>query len=73
MELARFDEQNYQLELQAYQTTYPDFNYKPLNLVSLEIGTSNRVLVTPFVVQPIIKPINALIGGVGLKIIPLPY
>jgi hypothetical protein len=28
MELACFDEQNYQLELHAYQIAFPDFKYE---------------------------------------------
>jgi hypothetical protein len=32
MELVRFDEQSYQLELQAYQIVFPDFKYEPMNL-----------------------------------------
>jgi hypothetical protein len=31
MELVCFDEQSYQLELQAYQITFPDFKYEPLS------------------------------------------
>jgi len=50
MELARFDEHNYQLELQAYQIAFHDFNYKPSSFVYVEIGTSSRVPATPFMV-----------------------
>jgi len=65
MELAHFDEESYQLELHAYQTIFLDFKYKPLNFVFVEIGISNKVLVTPFLVQPIAitKPISPLRGG----------
>jgi hypothetical protein len=74
MELARFDEESYQLELHAYQTAFLDFKYKLPNFVSTEIGTSNRAPTTPFVVQlvAITKPISPLRGGTSLKIIPLP-
>jgi hypothetical protein len=44
MELAHFDEQNYQLELHAYRTTFPDFKYEPPSFVFVEIGTTSRVL-----------------------------
>ncbi len=37
----------------------------------MEIGTSSRVPITPFVVQPIIKPISPFRARKGLKIIPL--
>jgi hypothetical protein len=50
MEFAHFDEQGYQLELVAYQTTFLNFKYKPFNFISVEIGTSSRVLATPLVV-----------------------
>jgi hypothetical protein len=50
MELAYFDEQSYQLELQAYQTIFLDFKYKPLSFVYMEIGTNGRILVTPSLV-----------------------
>jgi len=69
MELACFDEQNYQFELQAYQIVFPNFKYKPLNLVFVEIGTNSKV--TPFMVQLATKPFNPLRGGTCLKIIPL--
>jgi len=73
MELAHFDEQSYQLELHAYQTTFPNFKYKPFNCIFVEIRTNSRVLATPFLVQPIAitKPISPLRGGTCLKIIPL--
>jgi hypothetical protein len=73
MELAHFDEQSYQLELQAYRTTFPDFKYKPLNFISMEIGTNSRVQTTPSMVQhiAITKLIGPLRGGTCFKIIPL--
>jgi hypothetical protein len=71
MELARSYEQNYQLELHAYWTAFLDFKYEPLNFVYVEIGTSNKVLVTPYVVQLAIKPVSPLRGGTCLEIIPL--
>jgi hypothetical protein len=42
MELARVDEQVYQLELQAYQIAFPNFKYEPPSFVSMEIGTNTR-------------------------------
>jgi hypothetical protein len=51
MELARSDEQSYQLELQAYQIVFHDFKYEPSNFVFMEIGTSSKVPITPFLVQ----------------------
>jgi len=57
--------------LQAYQIVFPDFKYEPPSFVYVEIGTNSRVLVTPFVVQPITKPISPLRGGTCLEIIPL--
>ncbi len=51
MELVRSNEQSYQLELQAYQTTFLEFKYKPFNVILVEIGTSSKALATPFVVQ----------------------
>jgi hypothetical protein len=74
MELAHFDEHAYQLELLAYQTNFLDFKYKPFSFVSMDIGTSSRLLVTPFVVQlvTITKPISPLRDGTCLEIIPLP-
>jgi hypothetical protein len=72
MELAWSDEQNYQLELQAYQIFFHDFKYEPSNFVSMEIGTSSKVPITPFLVQHVIKPISPLISGTCLEIIPLP-
>jgi hypothetical protein len=73
MELARLDEESYQLELHAYQTAFLDFKYKLPNFVSTEIGTSNRAPTTPFVVQlvAITKPISPLKGGTSLEITPL--
>jgi hypothetical protein len=71
MELARFDEQSYQLELQAYQTTFPSLKYKPPSFVSMEIGISNKIPTTPSVVQLVIKLVSPLRGGIGLEIIPL--
>jgi hypothetical protein len=53
MELARFNEQGYQLELHTYQTTFLDFKYELPSFVFVEIRTNSRVLATPFVVQPI--------------------
>jgi hypothetical protein len=47
MELVRFDEQNYQLELQAYQTAFLDFKYETPNFVFMEIGTISRLPVMP--------------------------
>jgi hypothetical protein len=55
MELAHSDEQSYQLELHAYQTTFPNFKYEPPNFVFVEIGTNNKVLVMPFMVQLVTK------------------
>jgi hypothetical protein len=49
------NEQNYQLELEAYQNVFPDFKYEPSSLVSMEIRTSNRVPATPSMIQPIIN------------------
>jgi hypothetical protein len=71
MELTCFDEQSYQLELQAYQTAFPDFKYEPPSFVFVEIGTSSKILATSFVVQLITKPISPLRGGTCLEIIPL--
>jgi hypothetical protein len=67
MELVRSNEQSYKLELHTYRTAFPDFKYKPLSFVSMEIGTNSRVPITPFVVQPI--AITKLRGGIGLEII----
>jgi hypothetical protein len=50
MELTCCDEQSYQLELQACQIVFPDFKYEPPSFVFMEIGTSSRVLATPYVV-----------------------
>jgi hypothetical protein len=40
--------------------------------VFVEIRINNKVLATPFVVQPSTKPISCRIGGTCLEIIPLP-
>jgi hypothetical protein len=72
MELAPSNEQGYQLEMQAYQTIFLNFKYKPLSFVYVEIRTSRRVPTTPSMVQPITKPISPLRGGIGLEITPLP-
>jgi hypothetical protein len=50
MELAHFDEHNYQLELHAYQIIFPNFKYKPPSFISMEIGTNNKVLSTTFMI-----------------------
>jgi len=50
MELVFFDEQSYQLELQAYQTIFLDFKYEPLSFIFMEIRTSSRVPVMSYVV-----------------------
>jgi hypothetical protein len=73
MELAHFDGEGYQLELQMYQIAFLDFKYKPPSFIYVEIGTSNRTLVTPFMVQPVAttKLVNPLRGGTCLEIIPL--
>jgi hypothetical protein len=51
MELTCSDEQSYQLELQVYRTTFLDFKYEPFNFVFVEIRTSNKVPIKPFMVQ----------------------
>jgi hypothetical protein len=38
----------------------------------MEIGTNSKVPTTPYVAQPVIKPLNPLRGGTSLQIIPLP-
>jgi hypothetical protein len=38
MELAQLDEQVYQLELQAFQTTLPYFKYEPPSLYLWKLG-----------------------------------
>jgi hypothetical protein len=38
----------------------------------MEIGTSSKVPMTPFVVQPVTKPVSPLRGGTSLEITPLP-
>ncbi len=53
MELAHSDEHNYQLELHAYQTTFPHFKYEPPSFVYVEIGISSKVPTTPSMVQPV--------------------
>jgi hypothetical protein len=70
MELARFNEQGYQLELHAYQTTFLDFKYEPPSFVFVEIITNSRILATPFVVQPIAitKLVSPLKVGTSLEI-----
>jgi hypothetical protein len=50
MELARSNEQSYQLELQSYQISFLDFKYKPLSFVFVEIRTKNKIPTTPCVV-----------------------
>jgi hypothetical protein len=74
MELAHYNEQNYQFELHAYQIAFLDFKYKPPSFVSIDIKTSSRVPTTPFMVQPvaITKLVSPLRGGTCLEIIPLP-
>ncbi len=71
MELAHFDEQGYQLELQAYQTAFLDFKYKPPKFVFVEIETSSTILALPSMVQLVTQPISPLRGGISLEIIPL--
>jgi len=71
MELAHSNEQSYQLELQAYQIIFPNFKHELSSFVSVEIGTSSKVPITPFVVQHVTKPISPLRGGTSFKIIPL--
>jgi hypothetical protein len=71
MELAHFDEQSYQLKRQAYQIVFPNFKYEPSSFVFVEIGTSSRVPTTPFMVQLVIKLVNALRGGTSLEFIPI--
>jgi len=70
MELARYNEQSYKFELQAYQTAFLNFKYKPSTFMFVEIWTSNKVPAMPSMVQPITKPISALRGGIGLKSYP---
>jgi hypothetical protein len=53
MELAHSNEHNYQLELHAYQTTFPHFKYEPPSFVYVEIGISSKVPTTPSMVQPV--------------------
>ncbi len=58
-------------KLQAYQIVFLDFKYKPSNFVFVEIGTSSRVPITPFMVQHVSKPFSPLRGGTSLEIIPI--
>jgi hypothetical protein len=39
--------------------------------VFVEIGTSSRVPITPFMVQHVSKPFSPLRGGTSLEIIPI--
>jgi len=71
MELACFNEQSYQLKVQAYQTAFPNFKYEPPSFVSMEIGTNNRVSVTPSMVQFVTKLVSPFKGGTSLEVIPL--
>jgi hypothetical protein len=78
MELARIGEDVYQLELQAYQTTFLDFKYEPTSFVYVEIKTSTRTTSASFTFgpnpreQPVItKLISPIRGGTCLEIIPL--
>jgi hypothetical protein len=73
MELACFNEQSYQLELQVYRIIFLDFKYESSSFVIVEIGTSNRTPTTPSLVQHVAttKPINPLRGGTCLESIPL--
>jgi len=73
MELTYSDEQNYQLELHAYQIAFLDFKYEAPSFVYVEIRTNNKVPTMPSMVQPITitKPINPLRSGIGFKFIPL--
>jgi hypothetical protein len=70
LELAHSREQVYQLELQVYQITFPNFKSEPPSFVSVKIGTSSRTT-TPFVVQPIVstKLVSPLRGETCLEII----
>ncbi len=72
LELPHSSEQVYQVELQVYRTTFPNFKSESSSFVSMKIGTSNRTT-TPFVVQPIVstKPVSPLRDGTCLEIIPL--
>jgi hypothetical protein len=73
MELACFNEQNYQLELQTYQTTFPNFKYKPPSFIFVETGTRNITPITPIGVQLVVtKLVSPLKSGTSLDIIPLP-
>jgi hypothetical protein len=70
MELAHFNEQSYQFELQAYKIAFPYFKYKPLSFVFVEIGTNSKVPTLPSMVQLVTKPISPLRGGTILKSCP---
>jgi hypothetical protein len=74
MELVCSNEQSYQLELHAYQTTFLDFKYEPSNFIFVEIETTSKIPTMPSVVQlvAITKLINPRRGGTCLEIIPLP-
>jgi len=74
MELVRSKEQSYQLELHTYRIVFPNFKYKPLSFVSIEIIINSKVPPMPFRVQLIAntKPFSPLKGGTCLNIIPLP-
>jgi hypothetical protein len=39
MELTHFNEHGYQLELQAYQTSFLNFKYEPPNFIYVELET----------------------------------
>jgi hypothetical protein len=70
MELAHSNKYGYQLELQTYQTTFPNFKYKSLQFAYVEIGTSSRAPFVPSMAQPIAttKLVNPLKGGTCLEI-----
>jgi hypothetical protein len=63
MELAHSNEQSYQRKLQAYKIAFPNFKYKPMSFMSMEIGTNSRVPTMPSVVQPVTKLVSPLKGG----------
>ncbi len=70
-ELARSDEQVYQLDLQLYQIVFPNFKYEPPSFVSMEIGTNNKPpTTTPSMVQHVAT--TKLRSGTCLETIPLP-
>jgi hypothetical protein len=58
MELTCSDEQSYQPKLQAYQTVFPNFKYKPSSFVYVEIGTNSRVPTTSSMVQVVTKLVS---------------